>query len=228
MPSPSLRIVFDLDDTLYPERSFALSGFRAAGTWADAEFGVTGMAAEMTRLFEEGQLGPLFKQALTSHVPEHGPEHLEGLVEIYRTHAPEIMLFDDGQWALEHYARHGPLGLITDGTTDMQAGKVRALDIEHLFAEIILTDALGGRQFRKPHPLSYERIEAAIGGDDVQLVYVGDNPAKDFIIPNAKGWITIQVKRAERGIHDPDAIAEGGAPQHLISSLRDLPNILDM
>jgi hypothetical protein len=32
-----LVLVFDLDDTLYPEREFALSGFRAAGRWAAAE-----------------------------------------------------------------------------------------------------------------------------------------------------------------------------------------------
>ena len=29
-----LVLVFDLDDTLYPERQFALSGFQAAGRWA--------------------------------------------------------------------------------------------------------------------------------------------------------------------------------------------------
>ena len=37
-----LVLVFDLDDTLYPEREFALSGFRAAGRWAAAELGVEG------------------------------------------------------------------------------------------------------------------------------------------------------------------------------------------
>jgi len=35
-----LVLVFDLDDTLYPERQFALSGFTAAGRWAEAELGI--------------------------------------------------------------------------------------------------------------------------------------------------------------------------------------------
>ena len=37
-----LVLVFDLDDTLYPERQFALSGFTAAGRWAEAELGDRG------------------------------------------------------------------------------------------------------------------------------------------------------------------------------------------
>ncbi len=55
-----LVLVFDLDDTLYPEREFALSGFRAAGRWAAAELGIDGLAAEMTRLLDDGHLGKLF------------------------------------------------------------------------------------------------------------------------------------------------------------------------
>ena len=56
-----LVLVFDLDDTLYPERQFALSGFTAAGRWAAAELGIAGLAADMTRLLDGGHLGALFK-----------------------------------------------------------------------------------------------------------------------------------------------------------------------
>ena len=52
-----LVLVFDLDDTLYPERQFALSGFAAAGRWAEAELGIAGLAADMTRLLDGGHLG---------------------------------------------------------------------------------------------------------------------------------------------------------------------------
>jgi len=222
-----LRLVFDLDDTLYPESAFAHSGFRAAGAWADMEFGVKGMAAEMARLFEDGHLGPLFKRALATHVPDHAPAHLEALLEAYRNHTPEIALFEDAAWAIGHYRRQGPIGLITDGTTEMQAAKIKALELHNHFDHIIMTDALGGREYRKPHPLSYERMQAALEiGDSARFVYVGDNPSKDFVTPNAWGWITVQIKRAERGIHDPDAIAEGGTPQHVITTLRDLPGVL--
>ena len=49
----STVLVFDLDDTLYPERDFALSGFKAAERWASAELGLApGLAREMTRLLD--------------------------------------------------------------------------------------------------------------------------------------------------------------------------------
>ena len=47
-------LVFDLDDTLYPERQFALSGFAAAERWAQSSLGLMGLAGDMTRLFRSG------------------------------------------------------------------------------------------------------------------------------------------------------------------------------
>lgn len=219
------RVIFDLDDTLYPESAFARSGFRAAGAWADEEFGVDGMAAEMDRLFSEGHLGPLFRKALARHVPDHADDDLERLVEVYRTHTPDIELFEDAAWALSHYGGEAPIGLITDGTASMQQAKVAALEIASHFSEIVFTDALGGRGFRKPHPQSYEHMERTLGGNGARFVYVGDNPAKDFVTPNARGWISIQIRRPG-GIHDPDKVADGGAPLHMINSLRELPDVL--
>jgi len=68
-----LVLVFDLDDTLYPERQFALSGFAAAGSWAEAELGIAGLAADMTRLLAPGGelvigFGGLWKSPYGGHV----------------------------------------------------------------------------------------------------------------------------------------------------------------
>ncbi|HWV82110.1 MAG TPA: HAD family hydrolase [Hyphomicrobiaceae bacterium] len=221
-----LRVAFDLDDTLYPERQFALCGFRACGEWAKAQFGVDGLAEEMTRLLDTGMLGKLFKMVLESHVPDHRPEHLVALREAYRGAAAELSLFDDAHWALEHYAAKGPLGLITDGTHTVQRKKVTALALEPRFHEIVYTDALGeDRAYFKPHPMAFERVAAAIGVPGDRFVYVGDNPVKDFVAPNAMGWTTVQVVR-DGGIHDVTKVIDGGAPQHRISSLSELPDIL--
>jgi putative hydrolase of the HAD superfamily len=55
--------------------------------------------------------------------------------------------------------------------------------------------------------------------------YLADNPAKDFVAPNALGWITVQVVR-DGGIHDVRRIVPGGEPQHRVRSLTELPQIL--
>lgn len=222
-------LVFDLDDTLYPERQYALSGFKAAGRWAAAELGIEGLAEEMTRLLDDGHLGGLFRMALASKRPDHLPEHLDGLLQAYRGHEPELELFEDAHWALANFAARGKLGMITDGTHGMQERKVAALGIAGHFHEIVYTHALGGRAYSKPHPRSYELIEQALGGEGRQLVYIGDNPAKDFVVPNARGWISIMVERpGHRRIHSGARAADGGAPQVTIASLTELPTALGL
>jgi putative hydrolase of the HAD superfamily len=225
----ALVLVFDLDDTLYPERQFALSGFRAAERWAAAELGVEGLAQDMTRLLDAGHLGELFRLALAERLPEHSPEHLAGLLEAYRNHEPILDLFEDAAWALGNFAQHAKLAMITDGTHHMQARKVAALGIAGSFQEIVYTHALGGRAFSKPHPRSYEIVEQALGGEASGLVYIGDNPAKDFIVPNARGWLSIMVERpGHRRIHAGAQVADGGAPHRTIASLTELPAALGL
>lgn len=221
-------LVFDLDDTLYPERQFALGGFAASARWAEATLGIEpGLADEMTRLLDAGHLGALFAMVLKARMPAHSAEHLAEFVAAYQEHAPELALFDDAVWALQHYSARGPLGLITDGSHAVQKRKVAALGIAPRFQEIVYTSSLGGRQFHKPHPLSYEKIEATLGGAGTRLVYVGDNPSKDFVVPNARGWLSVMVQRPEHArIHAAAATADGGTPQATIASLGELPRVL--
>jgi putative hydrolase of the HAD superfamily len=73
-------------------------------------------------------------------------------------------------------------------------------------------------------------MAAAIGGDGVRLVYVGDNPAKDFLAPNQLGWTTVQVKRPtteHRRIHATAVAPAGGEAHHQIASLDALETLLN-
>jgi putative hydrolase of the HAD superfamily len=220
-----LKLVFDLDDTLYPERMFAISGFRAAAAWAERELGIAGLYEPMLRLLEEGKLRQLFDIVLAEHAPEHRPDQLEAFIDAYRTHEPRIALFEDAHASLEHFGARGPLGLITDGLRDVQAGKVRALGLDQRLQHIIYTHALGGREFSKPNPKAFELMEGALGERGDRFVYIGDNPAKDFVAPNARGWLTVQVLRPG-GIHNGAATAEGGVPRHTVDSLDELADLL--
>ena len=157
---------------------------------------------------------------------DHTQAELKAFVGAYRDHEPELSLYEDGAWALAHYGAMGRMGLITDGTHSVQSAKVRALALERRFAEIVYTGALGpDRAFAKPHSLAFERIACALGGPSDRYVYVGDNPSKDFVAPNALGWTSVWVQRPG-GIHDGAEVAAGGEPRHTIASLTELPGVL--
>jgi putative hydrolase of the HAD superfamily len=220
-------VVFDLDDTLYPERQWALSGFREAERWAKVALGLDGLAADMTRLLDQGHRGRIFDMVLAERLGRAAPETVKALVAAYRANEPALTLFDDAQWVLDHLAPHMALGLVTDGEEDLQSKKIAALGLASRFQSLVITGALGpNREFWKPHPRPFEVVAAGLPQDGRRLVYVGDNPSKDFIAPNAMGWLTVQIVRPG-GIHVSAAVAEGGEPEHRIDSLRELPGVLE-
>jgi putative hydrolase of the HAD superfamily len=226
MSNGRLVLVFDLDDTLYPERQWALSGFAAAGAWAEAALGVRGVSDRLTDLLDAGHLGAAFKLALAEAKPDHSEADLAGLLKAFGAHQPALSLFDDAARALDRYGSE-PLGLITDGRASTQASKVAALGIAPRFTEIVYTGALGpDRAFHKPHPMAFERMEAALQRKtEDRFVYVGDNPAKDFLAPNARGWRTVMVDRPAlrtTRIHPLVTPPEGGAAEVTIETLDQL------
>lgn len=227
---PALHIVFDLDDTLYPERDYAIGGFKAASAWAQKAFGVRDITDDLVRHLDDGHLGRSFALALAAVVPDHSPEQLKGMFAAYAAHQPSLKLFDDAATALMRY-RNRTLGMITDGHAKTQAAKVAALDVGAHFDEIVYTGALGpDRAFHKPHPRAFEIIEERLrSSPDDRFTYIGDNPAKDFVAPNARGWLTIMVDRPhhrELRIHPLVDAPEGGAARAVIATLDDLPDVI--
>lgn len=219
-------LVFDLDDTLYPEASYARSGLRAAGQWAEQELGLADLGSALVTLFDGGRRGDIFDMGLAALGHPAGKATVQRLLDVYRSHAPELAPYEDAIWAMVHYGAHVPLGLITDGYANVQQAKVAALGIAGRFRHIVYTDALGGRDFWKPNPAGFETIERAIT-EASAFVYVADNAAKDFVAPNARGWRTIRVVRPS-GEYRASLAPLGGEPHDTIPSLMRLPELLGL
>jgi len=101
-----------------------------------------------------------------------------------------------------------------------QNAKIDALGIRSLFDLILLTDAWG-REFWKPHPRAFQAAVAHFGLEPGAFVYVSDNPAKDFLAPNALGWHTVRIRRPG-GVYAGEVAPPGGEPRHTISTLDEL------
>ena len=220
--APPCVIVFDLDDTLYLERDFVRSGFQAAGKWLQQETGVSGLESRCQELFAAGHRTLIFDNAL-KHLGVGGDTELVArLVEVYRTHTPNIVLASDAGRYLRQRSGDRLFALITDGPFTTQMAKIRALGLDRLLEHMVCTGA-GGHDFSKPHPRAFETVETWSGTTATRLVYVADNPTKDFVTPKARGWWTVQIARPDR-IHQvaaADAMHEAHATVSSLEALDD-------
>lgn len=176
-------VVFDMDDTLYPEKDYVRSGYRAvAATFPQVEH----MAEKLWAAFEAKQ--PAIDAVLES---EGLSAFKEKALQIYRNHTPEIALYPGAEALLKRLRETKKLGLITDGRPEGQRAKLQSLGLAGYFDHIIVTDELGGVEFRKPNQAAFRLMQQALGVPFSQMVYIGDNPKKDFIAPEALGMQAI-------------------------------------
>lgn len=217
-------IVFDLDDTLYAERDYVRSGFSVVAHSFVIELGdATATLDRLTQLFESPHRSRAFDVLLTERGLDGRRDLLDRMIHCYRNHIPTIRPFPDAIDAIDQLRGRVQLGLITDGRADGQRRKIRALGLAEKFDEIIVTSELG-EGYSKPHPRAFEEMATRLGVAHNACVYVGDNPSKDFVAPNALGWRTIQVC-GEGRLYGGLTSAPGGEPQQIIDSLHALMSL---
>lgn len=69
-----------------------------------------------------------------------------------------------------------------------------ALGLEELVDDIVITDELGGPQFRKPCDIAFRVMQRRWGVPFGRMAYVGDNPAKDFHAPRQLGMMSVWLR----------------------------------
>jgi putative hydrolase of the HAD superfamily len=190
-------IVFDLDDTLYPERDFVLSGFQAVANWGAANLGIDEDKGYQTlfKLYSEGVRNDTFDRWLAIHDVDRS-DLVSQLLDIYRQHTPIVSPFPEVIELLTTLAPSYKIGLVSDGYLAVQQRKWLALGLDNFFDAVVFSDSLGRENWKPsmaPFKLVLERLNIA----PEFSVYIGDNPRKDFFGARQLGMQTIQVKRAE-------------------------------
>jgi putative hydrolase of the HAD superfamily len=222
---PVSAVIFDLDDTLFAERDFAYSGFLAvAEAFADDLGEPQRVVERMRALYASPDRGRVFDALLAEIGRSDDKALVAAMIAAYRHHLPAIALLRDADDALFRLQGTVRLGVISDGFLVTQQNKVTALELPSRVEEIILTDTWG-RSFWKPHPRAFAEMAASFDVHPHDCVYVADNPAKDFVAPNALGWRTVHVLRPD-GVYQDTKPAAGGAPQFSIQSLNELDSAL--
>ncbi len=204
-------VCFDLDDTLYKEIDYLVSAY--------GEIAVSvrhpGLVPQMVQWYRAGEnVFQKLNQLLCIDTP------IADYLKIYRNHYPAISLSDgveDTLYELKH--RGVTLGLITDGRSVGQRNKIKALGLERWFDEknIIISEEFGSektdernfRYFMESYPYC-------------SYCYVGDNPKKDFVVPNRLGWQTVMLKDDGQNIHKQDEVPMDYLPQQTTDDLETL------
>lgn len=188
-----MMLVCDLDDTLYREVDYVLSGYHAIGR----ELQRRGLMNE-ANVVDQLRSSATTAEGLDRIAAELWIKHPESkvsakeLVEIYRHHIPAIHLAAGVRPTFEELRQRGvEIGIITDGRTFAQKEKIKALGLLEFVSpsNIIISQEIGAdKTERKP----FELLAARNPGESV-FVYLGDNPAKDFHWPNEMGWLTVML-----------------------------------
>ena len=214
-------IVFDLDDTLYKEVDFVLSGYRAVDSRVKAEYNFDGAFEIMRQAFEAHE-NPF--DALEKAID--GNIDTKALVETYRNHMPDIALSRTTELTLENLAGEDTvLCLITDGRSITQRNKIAALKLNRFILDenITISEEIGAE---KTERLAFDIIAKKFP-QAKQFYYIGDNTAKDFFWPNRMKWTTICIEDDGRNIHkqkfDGDRMHN---PQIIISNFYEVPYII--
>lgn len=210
--------VFDLDDTLYKEADYHASGVLAVSSKVNSVYGLDADAylQEQVALGQADLWGSLCSYFnLPSSVKE-------SLVWEYRLHVPKIKLGDDVlkliNWLKQESAG---VAVLTDGRSVTQRLKINALGLSNLPA--FISDEHGAM---KPDPLRFKLIEKEF--PDKNYIYIGDNPAKDFLAPNSLDWKTIGLKGDQRNIHSQDVttLDKSYLPDCWLSELKELKGFI--
>ena len=116
------------------------------------------------------------------------------MVRLFVEHEPWIRCYDGVIPMLSRLRKKYCLGILTDGRFTVQQKKISVLGLENQVDEILYSDIMGRE---KPALELFEWFEEKFKIAGENLLYVGDNPKKDFYGANIRRWCTVCVMTGE-------------------------------
>lgn len=211
---PADFFIFDLDDTLFSEIEFLRSAYRSIASLL--------LPYVELDIFEEMWNRYKGKENVFQWVIDRFGSNLPGmtvdkLLLHYREHQPQISLATGAKEFLRKLKDKSiPVALITDGRSITQRNKIKALGIGEILSDIIISEEFGSA---KPHPANFLFFSDKYPGH--RFYFVGDNTAKDFIVPAHLGWITICIRDSGKNIH-PQQFDRHPVPDYIVNSFKDI------
>jgi putative hydrolase of the HAD superfamily len=186
-------LVFDLDDTLFEERSFVHSGFKAVAEFLSKKYGIDDriILADLKGELRNGR-GRIFDSVLTRH-NLFSKIMVKKCISVYRLHKPKISVYNDTIHCLQRFQGISKY-IVTDGNKIVQQNKIKALLIEQYFSHCFISRRYGLHN-EKPSPYCFLKICKLENTIPQEVIYIGDNPEKDFVGIKPLGFKTIRIMK---------------------------------
>jgi FMN phosphatase YigB (HAD superfamily) len=172
-------LIFDLDDTLYDEKLYAISGFRAVAKYISMTYGVS--INESVCILNQSLVSGTRERAFQDLIVAKSLPRREvnQCIRIYRNHKPDIYLDEVTKETLAELTKFQKY-LVTDGNKLVQRKKIKALKLDSFFKRTFTTHSFG-LSAAKPSTYCFKLIKDLEEASWSDLVYIGDDPSKDFV-----------------------------------------------
>lgn len=217
-------VVFDLDDTLYSEISFVKSGFKAVSAHISSEVkeNEKQVFEKMLEVLKTRGRGQVFNLVLDQYGIKTKSK-VKKCLSIYRTHFPDIDLPTESLSVLKKLSKLHALYVVTDGNKVVQENKLKALKVSNYVKKVMPTHNYGISK-SKPSTYCFELIRKWEKTSFNDMIYIGDNPNKDFINIKKLGMNTIRINQ---GMFKDVFLSEEYTARFKVSKLSEIEGIIN-
>ncbi|QMV40043.1 HAD family hydrolase [Cohnella cholangitidis] len=214
-------ILFDLDNTIL-DRTSTFNKF--TNTFVNVYFNhIESNQGIIDKIIDLDQDGYKDKSELFSELIDQlswkARPSLTELLDFYRTeYVNSAELMDRAREVVAHARKKYQTGLITNGKTEIQYGKIDRLGIRNDFDLVIVSEEAG---VKKPDPTIFQMALEKLQLKPDECIYIGDHPTNDIEGAAKIGMETIWVR-----VNHPwkeDIVAK---PLHTIDKISELLELL--
>lgn len=214
-------VIFDLDNTVL-DRTGTFARFTASflGKYFDHLDSTQELFDRIIFLDQDGykDKSVLFDELL-AELPWKGKPQKNEIMHFYNAeYVKSAVLMERAKEVIAYLKRKYKIGLITNGRTAIQYGKINQLGIADDFDTILVSEEAG---IKKPDPRIFEMALINLDLSPNECVYVGDHPVNDMEGASKAGMETIWIK-----VNQPWREGLSVTPKYTIKRLSELMQLL--
>lgn len=186
--------IFDLDDTIYRERDFFINGIKAISKKFSKKLKKKSILIHNQILKDVKKNGrKKFLDRFLKKNNIYSKKNLRNALKIFRFNDLKLNPYIDFLTFLSNIKNEKKY-IVTDGHKIVQKKKISSLGIKKYFDKILISRNYK-ISFEKPSLFCFKKIKKLQNCKWKNMIYIADNPNKDFVNLNKAGCNTVRIVR---------------------------------